>query len=400
MGQFKPCLGERISELLWILEPALCDRAIDRVHPQSEIRREHNRGVPLLWIVGIRNRVGCGAVLGNPLVLTGRALAEFPLKAVEIFQKVVVPLYWVVSPRALQTAGERVGAFATAIGVSPSQALLFDWGRLRFAAYVAFRYRTMSFSEGMPADNQRSSLHVVHRHPAEGLPDIKSRSHWIGLSLRAFRIDVNQSHLNRAERMVPLTGFLVAGIGQPFILGTPVRLVFLPDILAPSAETKRLEAHRLQCDVAGQNHQVAPGEFAPVLLLYRPEQAARLVEARIVRPAAGWGKTLVGTACPAATVADAVRTRSVPRHTNEQRPVVPIIGGPPLLRVRHQGSEVLDHGVQVKGLEFSCVVKILVHRVGQVRVLVQDSQVQPVRPPLRIRRTRVSADVYRTLAFA
>src|SRR5262249_26032180 len=104
--------------------------------------------------------------------------------------------------------------------------------------------------------------------------------------------------------------------------------------------------------------------------------------------------------CPSAPVADAVRTCGVPRHTNEQRAIVAIVGGPPFLRVRHQGTEVLDHGIQVEALEFLCVVKILVHGIGHGRVLAQDSQIEPVRPPLRIGRARKAAAVYWALAFA
>src|SRR6266851_1566886 len=76
-----PRLGERVCELLRILEEALRDRRIDRVHPQGEIRREHDRGVPLRRIVGIRNGARCRPVLGSPLVLSGGAFHQLPLIA-------------------------------------------------------------------------------------------------------------------------------------------------------------------------------------------------------------------------------------------------------------------------------------------------------------------------------
>ena len=90
-------------------------------------------------------------------------------------------------------------------------------------------------------------------------------------------------------------------------------------------------------------------------------------------------------ACPAAAVADAVRTRAVPRHTNEERPIVAEVGRPPLLRIRHQGMKVLDHGIQVEALEFFRVIELLAHGIGQRGVLVQDVQVQLIRPPVGIR---------------
>jgi hypothetical protein len=37
--------------------------------------------------------------------------------------------------------------------------------------------------------------------------------------------------------------------------------------------------------------------------------------------------------------------------------------------------EVLDHGIQVKALELFGIIELLVHWIGQGRVLVQDLQV-------------------------
>src|SRR5207245_693854 len=77
-----------------------------------------------------------------------------------------------------------------------------------------------------------------------------------------------------------------AFVRQPLAFGAPRdALVGLPDILAPAAKTERLEAHRLEGDVAGEDHKVGPGDFPTVFLLDRPQQPARLVEARVVRPA-------------------------------------------------------------------------------------------------------------------
>ena len=59
--------------------------------------------------------------------------------------------------------------------------------------------------------------------------------------------------------------------------------------------------------------------------------------------------------------------------------------------------------MQVEALEFFGIVEFLAHRIGQRRVLVQDLQVQLIRPPVRIRRgpsRRVSASrCYRALGF-
>ena len=73
------------------------------------------------------------------------------------------------------------------------------------------------------------------------------------------KYNILQSALVGCERIfqVPLTG--VALVIQPSGLGTPVDILFrLPDILPPAGETKRLESHRFQSDVAREDHEVGP----------------------------------------------------------------------------------------------------------------------------------------------
>jgi hypothetical protein len=79
---------------------------------------------------------------------------------------------------------------------------------------------------------------------------------------------------------------------------------------------------------------------------------------------------------------------TVPRHADEKGPIVAIIGRPPGLRIRHQDMEVFDHRVQVEALELVGIVELLVHRIGQRGVLVQDLQAQLIRLPSRIPRGR------------
>ena len=95
-------------------------------------------------------------------------------------------------------------------------------------------------------------------------------------------------------------------------------------------------------------------------------------------------KRCVPAPAPPRPSRDTVGARAVPRHPDEQRPVVAVVGRPPVLRVRHQRMEVLDHGIQVETLEFLGVVECLAHRIGQRRVLVEDLQVQLIRPPVSI----------------
>src|SRR5690606_30938892 len=94
---------------------------------------------------------------------------------------------------------------------------------------------------------------------------------------------------------------------EPGGFATPVHiLVGLPGVLAAGAEAEGTEARMLKRDVAGQDHQVGPGDLLAVLLLDRPQQPARLVEADVVRPRIERGEALLAASTAAAAVADAV----------------------------------------------------------------------------------------------
>ena len=173
---------------------------------------------------------------------------------------------------------------------------------------------------------------------------------------------------------------------QPLGLAAPVHvLVRLPDVLAPATETKGLEAHGFQRDVAGEDHQVRPGNLAAVFLLDRPEQAARLVEADVVRPAVERREALLAPAAATAAVTGAIRAGAVPGHADEQRTVVTEVRRPPGLRIGHELREVFLQRLVVEALEFPGVVEVLAHRIGLRGMLVQEIELQLVRPPVAIR---------------
>ena len=243
----------------------------------------------------------------------------------------------------------------------------------------------MGLAEGVAAGNQRDGFFVVHRHAEERLADVLGRCDRVRIAVRPFRIDVDEAHLHGAERLGKLALAAVAFVAQPRALGTPVKLFRFPDVGAAAGEAERLEAHRFERDVACENHQVGPRDLAAVLLLDRPQQPARLVEVGVVRPAIQRRKALLTRAGAAAAIGDAVRARAVPRHADHQTAVVTEIGRPPLLRVRHQGVQVLDHGIEVEGLELLGVVERLAHRIGQGGIAVEDRNVQRVRPPVAVR---------------
>src|SRR6202034_4659006 len=96
-------------------------------------------------------------------------------------------------------------------------------------------------------------------------------------------------------------------------------------------------------------------------------------------------------------VARAVGTGTVPRHADKQRTLVAEVGGPPVLRVSHQRRKILFQSGIVQALERLSIVEILAHGIGERGVVMQQIQVQVVRPPVAIRRAWAAAVMERAL---
>ena len=105
--------------------------------------------------------------------------------------------------------------------------------------------------------------------------------------------------------------------------------------------------------------------FLPVLLLDRPQQAPRLVEVAVVRPAVERGEALLPAVRAAAPVGGAIGARRVPGHADHERPVMPVIRRPPRLAVGHQRGEVALQRLVIERVEGLGIVEILAHRVGR-----------------------------------
>jgi len=325
--------------------------------PETLCDTARHGSVTPLRIMGIRHGGGRGGVLRLPLLGAAGALGQLPLVTEQGLEVTVVPLDGLGGPGALDAAADGVGALAGAEAVLPAQALLLNARRLRFAADILARIgRTVGLAEGVAARGEGYGLFVVHGHAREGLPDVPARSHGVRIAVGALRIHVDEAHLDGAEGVRELTVAPVALVTEPLGLRTPVNLVGLPDVRAPAGETEGLESHRIDRHVAGENHQIGPGDLSAILLLDRPEQPACLVEAHVVGPAVEGGEALgASAAAAAATIRDPVGARAVPGHANEEGAVVAVARGPPVLRIRHEGMRVLDHGVGWVGIRTSRV---------------------------------------------
>ena len=146
---------------------------------------------------------------------------------------------------------------------------------------------------------------------------------------------------------VTLAGVALVG-AEPFVLFAEEGLFGLPDVFAAEREAECLEAHRVQGAVAGEDDQVGPRDLVAVLLLDRPQQPARLVQAHVVRPAVERGEPLHALAAAAAAVLNAVGAGGVPAHPDEQAAVVAVVGGPPVLGGGHHRDHVRLEGVDVE----------------------------------------------------
>jgi hypothetical protein len=186
----------------------------------------------------------------------------------------------------------------------------------------------------------------------------------VWLAVRALRVHVDHPDLHGAERVGELTVAAVALVAQPCVFRTPEDLVGFPDVDASSTEAERLETHRLERAVPGEDDEVSPREPAPVLLLDGPEQAPRLVEVGVVGPAVERSEALRVTAATAATIRGAVRACAVPRHADEERSVVAVVRGPPVLRRGHHRNDVALQLPEIDGCEFLRVVEVRFHRVA------------------------------------
>src|SRR6266511_508325 len=224
-------------------------------------------------------------ILGSPLARPGGALRQLPVVLEQVVEEPVDPLRRFVGPGALQPAGDRVGALATAERVLPAEALLFEGSTLGFRTDVVGRGGgAMRLAERVSTDDEGNRLLVVHRHAAERLSEVARCKDRIRVASRPLRVHVDQAHVIGAEGSLDLPFAGVALVSQPGVLGAPEDLFGLEDVLSPEAEAERLEPHRFHRDVAGEDDQIGPRELPAVLLLDRPEQPARLVGARVVGP--------------------------------------------------------------------------------------------------------------------
>src|SRR5580698_6407306 len=291
----------------------------------------------------IRYRACTRVTLGLPLVCAARALRQLPFVLEQILEEVVGPLRRLAGPCDFQAAANCITRDTCGVGVRPAEPLLLDGRAFRFGTHVSGGPGAMSLAEGVTASNQRYSLFIVHRHAAECFSDILGGFERIRIKVRAFRIDVDQAHMRGAVRLgqFAITGETLLR-AHPLVFKSPVDVhVRLPNVGTAACEAEGLEAHRLESDVAGKDHEISPRDLLAVLLLDWPQQTPSAVEIDVVRPAVEGSETLLASAATSAAIPNSIGACAVPCHADEQRTVVAEVCGPPVLRVGHQCVEVI-----------------------------------------------------------
>ena len=255
----------------------------------------------------------------------------------------------------------------------------------------------MRLPKRVPPCNQRHCLLIVHRHPRKRLPNVPSRSQRIRFPIRPFRIHINQTHLHRAQRIRQMPIPSVSLVSQPLTLRPPINILLrLPHICTPTRKPEGLKSHRLQRHIPGQHHQIRPRDLIAILLLDRPQQPPRLIQIAIVRPTIQRRKPQRPKPRSPTSISHPIRPRTVPRHPNKERTVVPVVRRPPSLRRRHQHLQILCQRLKVQLLKLGGIIKIVPQRIPLHRVLMQNLQVQLLRPPVAIRHGSCGSVALRT----
>ena len=108
-------------------------------------------------------------------------------------------------------------------------------------------------------------------------------------------------------------------------------MIRLPGVFTAATESKGFKSHGFEGYVAGEDHEVCPGNLTAVFLFDGPEQSAGFVQTGVVWPAVERGKALLSSTAAAASIASPVGASTVPCHADEKRAVVAIVSGPPFL---------------------------------------------------------------------
>ena len=405
VAQFEPGASKGILERLMVVAKFLADCAEFRIDLQRHVGRRHHRRDPDARVMRGRRHVLLALVDRLPLLRSGGRANELIFIVHQQPEVILAPFGGRVDPRAFNAAGDGVLAEPALVGRGPAHAHHRDVRAFGSVTDMARIARAMRLAEGVPAGGQRDRLLGVHRHPLEGDLHVARRRKRVGIAARTFGIDVDESHLDRGQRMLQRHVAIRLDASffrrDPLLLGAPIDVPLgLEHVAAAAAEAEHRPAHVLDGDIAGQDEQVGPADGLPVLLLDRPQQTARLVEIAVVRPAVERGEALLPAIGSAASIGGAIGARRMPGHADHEGPVIAVIGRPPRLAIGHQRGQIgLERGI-IERVERFGVIEVGAHRIGRKTALAEDVDRQLLGPPILVlppqQRARLAFTVERT----
>ena len=387
MRELEPGAGKGVVESCLILMEAFRNLAIFGVNLERHVGVGHHGHATDRGVFHIDRHVFGFDIDGLVLPGAGRALGELPFVLEQHVEITVVPLRRFAGPGAFDAAGDGVATDATRFVIDPAQTLFFERCAFRCGAEVGCIAVAVRFADGVAASGEGDGFFVVHGHAGKGDAHVTGGFKRVGLAVNAFGVDVDQAHHDGGQRVFQIafagvTAAFAAALLQPFALGAPVGVFFrMPDVFAAEAEAEGFEAHRFIGHVAGQDHEVGPTDFVAVFFLDRPEQAARFVEVAVIGPRVERCKALVAGAGATAAIGDAVGACGVPSHADHETAVMAPVGRPPGLAVGHELREVVLERFDIKLFEFFPVIERRPHGISLGIVLMQDVQIQRLRPP-------------------
>src|SRR5690554_216272 len=388
VSQLEPGTGKAIFEVFRVCHELLADCTVLRIHLHGHVGIGHDRIVALGRITGVQRLILFLDIDWLPLPGTSRALLQLPFVAE---QKVKVPhieLGRMGCPGAFNTGSHSIGSLTLHVRVAPAKALLFYISCFRLGAKGTGVTVTVTLTNRVATGRQGCSFFIVHRHAGEGYAYLLTGFDRIRLAVHAFRVYIDQAHLNRGKRVFHGVWLFYVAVTlirrcQPLFLVTPVDVFFrVPDVLTAEGEAVRRQPHRLIGYGTGQDNQVSPAQFVAVLFLDRPQQTAGLVEADVIGPGVQWSEALVTGTTATTAVLDTVSTGSVPGHTNHQAAIVAPVCRPPVLAIGHQCVQVFLDGFEIELFDFFTVIEVFTQRIGFTVMLMQDVKVQRLRPPI------------------
>ena len=333
--------------------------------------------------MGVRNHVLGLHVLGDPLPGAGWTFGQLPVVAEHHLEIALVPAGGVRLPGPFNATGDGVFRLAGLEAVVPAQSLLMQGCTFRFCREVGCWCGAMALAEGVTTGHECHGFLNGHAHACKRFTHISAGGDGIRFAARTLRIDVDQAHLHGCQRLVQVSLCVSPIVVKPSGLAPPEHILLgLPDVDPPAGKAKGAESHGFQRHVAREDDQIRPGDGIAVLALDRPEQAPRLVEIGVVRPAVQRRKSLVAMTGSTAAVAAAIGAGAVPGHADEQSSVMAPVSGPPVLRVRHQRPQIGFETLVIKAGERRGVIEVIPQRIGGRMMLVQDAQVDLIGPPV------------------